>query len=87
MEPSFLELNTKLNLSKEIIVDGKTHQSLTLKRLIKRPLLKRIVFMTDEMDRVILYEGETDYETHKEDSEQTLISALKSHVETHFSKE
>jgi hypothetical protein len=32
--------------------------------------------MTEELDRVIVYEGEVAYEAHKADSEATLTAAL-----------
>ena len=32
--------------------------------------------MTEELDRVIVYDGEADYEAHKADSEAVLTAAL-----------
>jgi hypothetical protein len=76
MEPTIKELNKKVELTNKITVNGKEISEVTLKKLILRPIMKRIVFMTEELDRVIVYEGEVAYEAHKADSEATLTAAL-----------
>lgn len=82
MEPTIIELNKKVELTNSITVNGKEITEVTLKKIILRPIMKRIVFMTEELDRVIVYEGETDYEAHKADSEETLIEALLAKIDT-----
>jgi hypothetical protein len=76
MEPTIIELNKKVELTNAISVNGKAITEVTLKKMILRPIMKRIVFMTEELDRVIVYEGEVAYEAHKADSEATLTAAL-----------
>jgi predicted amino acid racemase len=76
MEPTITELNKKVTLTNAITVNGKELTEITLKKMILRPVMKRIVFVTEELDRVIVYEGEVAYEAHKADSEATLTAAL-----------
>lgn len=76
MEPTITDLNKKITLTKAITVNGQAITEITLKKMILRPIMKRIVFMTEELDRVIVYDGEVDYEAHKADSEATLTAAL-----------
>lgn len=82
MEPTITELNKKVELINTITVNGKEITEVTLKKMILRPIMKRIVFMTTELDRVIVYEGEAEYEAHKDDSEETLIEALLAKIDT-----
>lgn len=76
MEPIITELNKKVTLTKAITVNGKQLTEVTLKKMILRPILKRILFMTEELERVLVYEGESEYEAHKNDSEAVLTAAL-----------
>ena len=82
MEPTITELNKKVELTNSITVNGKEITEVTLKKMILRPIMKRIVFMTEELDRVIVYEGDVEYEAHKADSEETLIEALLAKIDT-----
>lgn len=76
MEPTITELNKKVELTNIITVNGTEITEVTLKKMILRPIMKRIVFLTEEFDRVIVYDGEAEFEAHKDDSEETLIEAL-----------
>jgi hypothetical protein len=76
MEPTIKDLNVVKTLTNAITVGGKTITEVNVKKMILRPILKRIVFMTEELDRVIVYEGEADFEAHKADSDETLMTAL-----------
>ena len=69
-------------LTKPKTVNGVELTEVTLKKLILRPIMKRIVFMTEELDRVIVYDGEVEFEAHKADSEETLIEALLVKIDT-----
>lgn len=76
MEPTIIELNKKVELTNIITVNGTEITEVTLKKMILRPIMKRIVFLTEEFDRVIVYDGEAEFEAHKDDSEETIIEAL-----------
>lgn len=76
MEPTILELNKKLTLTAPITINGKQLTEVTLEKLIKRPVMKRIVFLITELNRVMVWGGDTDYEAHKDDSEETLTAKL-----------
>ena len=65
MEPIITELNEKITLLNTINFNGKEMTEITLKKMILRPIMKRIVFMTDEIERIIVFEGESDFESHK----------------------
>ena len=86
MEPTITELNKKVELTNSITVNGKEITEVTLKKMILRPIMKRIVFMTEELDRVIIYDGEVEFEAHKDDSEEILIEALKNKIDSEYKK-
>ena len=86
MEPTITELNKKVELTNKITVNGKEITEVTLKKMILRPIMKRIVFMTEELDRVIIYDGEVEFEAHKDDSEEILIEALKNKIDSEYKK-
>lgn len=74
--PKITELNQSIILLNPITINGSELKEITLKQIVVRPVMKRIVFMTTELDRVIVYDGEADYEAHKDDSNEFLIEAL-----------
>ena len=82
MEPTITELNVTKTLLAPISVNGKTITAVTVKKLILRPVLKRIVAITEELDRVIIYDGETLFEAHKADSETALLTAMLTVIDT-----
>ncbi len=86
MEPIITELNEKITLLNTINFNGKEMTEITLKKMILRPIMKRIVFMTDEIERIIVFEGESDFESHKEDSKEVLIEALKNKIDSDYKK-
>jgi hypothetical protein len=76
MEPTIIELNKTVALTKEITVEGKKLTEVNLEKIIIRPVIKRIVFITKELNRIIVYDGEVDFEAHKDDSEEVLTAKL-----------
>jgi hypothetical protein len=84
MEPTITPLDITKTLLHPIIVNGNTISSIHLTKLILRPVLKRIVFAIDQLDRVIVYEGEVAYDAHKNDSQNTLIDALLTKIDTTY---
>lgn len=86
MEPIITDLNEAIILKKAITFNGKQLTEITLKKMILRPIMKRIVFMTDEIERIIVFEGESDFELHKEDSKELLIEALKNKIDSDYKK-
>lgn len=84
MEPTIKDLNVVKTLKNAITVGGKTITEVNVKKMILRPVLKRIVFMVEELDRVIVYEGETDFEAHKADSDETLMTALLAKIDSDY---
>lgn len=84
MEPTTTELNKKVVLTTPITFNGKQITEITLEKVILRPIMKRIVFVTKELNRVIVYEGETEFEAHKNDSEADLTTALLAKIATEY---
>jgi hypothetical protein len=84
MEPIITPLDITKTLLHPIIVNGETLTEVHLTKLILRPVLKRIVFTTNQLDRTIVYEGETEYNAHKDDSQNTLIDALLVKIDTTY---
>lgn len=76
MEPTITDLNKKVALTSPITVNGVEMSEITLEKMIIRPVMKRIVFLTKELGRVIVFDGETEFEAHKNDSEADLTTAL-----------
>lgn len=84
MEPTITDLNKKVTLTKTITVNGVELTEITLEKMILRPVMKRIVFLTKELGRVIIYDGETEFEAHKNDSEADLTTALLAKVDSTY---
>jgi len=84
MEPIITPLDITKTLLHPIVVNGEIISSIHLTKLILRPVLKRIVFTTDQLDRTIVYEGEVAYEAHKDDSQNDLIDALLAKIDTTY---
>lgn len=82
--PIIINLNVKKTLTNSKTVNGKEITEINIKQLIKRPILKKIVFIMTEIDRVIVYEGDVDYEAHKNDSNDSLITALLAKIDLTF---
>jgi len=76
MEPTITDLNKKVTLTSPITYNGVEITEITLEKVILRPIMKRIVFVTKELNRVVVYDGETEFEAHKNDSEADLTTAL-----------
>ncbi len=85
MEPIVKELEIKKILKNSIFVNGKEIAEINIKRLAIRPVLKKIIFVTKELDRIVIYEGEIDFNTHKEDLEELLINKLIEVINTKYS--
>jgi hypothetical protein len=86
MEPTIKDLNVKKTLLNTATANGKDVTEVNINKLILRPIMKRIVFMTEEFDRVIVYEGDTDFEAHKGDSDETLTTALLAKIDAEHKK-
>ncbi len=84
MEPTIKELNVTKTLLNPITVNGKEVTEVTINKLILRPVIKRIVFLTEEFNRTIVFDGEVEFEAHKGDSDDTLISAFLTKIDTDF---
>lgn len=84
MGPIITNINTEKILLNPIIVNGSTISEIFIKELILRPMLKRIVFTSTELDRTIVYEGDNEYEAHKDDSQNQLIDALLIKIDTTY---
>lgn len=85
MEPIILNLNKKLTLTGPITVNGKELTEVTVEKLIKRPVMKRIIFIVTELTKVIVYDGETEFEAHKDDSEADLTAKLLQKIAADYS--
>ena len=75
MEPIFKDINETHPLLGSVIHNEQTFTAVTINKLIFRPVLERIVFTTNEFDRVIVYEG-ADYSAHSGDTQSQLIEKL-----------
>ena len=75
MEPIFKEINETHPLLGTVNHNGQSYTAVTINKLIFRPVLKRVVFVTQEFDRVVVYEGE-EYNSHTGDTNSTLITVL-----------
>jgi len=84
MEPTIITLDIEKTLLNPIVVDGQTISEIYLKILLLRPAIKRIVFITNELDRVIVYDGKVAYNAHKDDSQNTLIDALLAYIDANY---
>lgn len=76
MEPTITELDVKKTLLNAITLNEKQITEVNIKKLILRPIMKRIVFITDEFDRVVIYDGAELFEAHKNDSQDDLLAVL-----------
>lgn len=84
MGPIVTEINENKTLTNPIIFNGVTISQIFVKELILRPMLKRIVFTSTELERTIIYDGDVEYETHKDDSQSVLISKLLEVIDTTY---
>lgn len=84
MGPIITPLDITKTLLHPITVNGQTITEVHLTELVLRPVLKRIVFLTDQLDRVVVYEGETEYDAHKDNTQNQLIDALLIKIDTTY---
>ena len=77
-------LNVAKTLLNPITVNGQTITEIQVSDLIIRPVLKRIVFTVSEINKVIVYEGDTDFEAHKDDSQEALLTALLAKIDNDY---
>lgn len=82
MEPLITELDVKKTLLNPITFQGVVLSEISIKRLIVRPVMKRIVVITTEMDRVIVYDGEELFEAHKGDSQEAILDAMLAKIDS-----
>lgn len=86
MGPTITDLNENLALLNTATFNGQDYTGVTLTKLILRPVMERIVFLTNEFDRVIVYEGATEYGAHSADTTSVLTTALLSKIDTLYKK-
>ena len=77
-------LNVAKTLLNPITVNGQTITEVQVNELVIRPVLKRIVFNVSEINRVVVYEGDTDFEAHKNDSQEALLAALLTKIDNDY---
>lgn len=77
-------LNVAKTLLNPITVNGQTITEIQVSDLIIRPVLKRIVFTVSEINKVIVYEGDTEFEAHKDDSQEALLTALLAKIDNDY---
>ena len=75
-QPIITEINSSSTLLNPVTINGDFFSSVTINKLIVRPLLQRIVFDTQEFNRVILYDGTDEFQAHSGDTTQILTTAL-----------
>ena len=69
--PIFKDVNQTISInSKEININ----------QIIFRPVLKRIVVISDNTNRTIVYEGEELYNQHKDDTNEQIIEVFKTKI-------
>jgi hypothetical protein len=78
------ELNSKVNLLSAKIVNEIEISEVTIKAITIRPFLRKINLLTEEFGPITVYDGEIDFETHKDDSNQDLITALLAKINSDF---
>lgn len=86
MGPTITELNQSATLLNTATFNGTDHTGVTINKLIVRPIMQRVVFITDEFDRVIVYDGATEFQAHSGDTTQVLTTALLSKIDTLYKK-
>lgn len=79
------ELKVKRTLLGPALIKRKEVTEINITELIFRPALKKIVFIIEEANRIVIYEGEADFNAHKDDSEELLINKLLQVINTKFS--
>lgn len=84
MEPITKTIDLKITLLSPIIINNQEITEIQVNLLILRPILKRIVFLTEELNRVIIYEGDKLFEAHKDDSQEILITKLLEVIEATY---
>jgi hypothetical protein len=82
--PIITELNSKINLLSTKTVDGIQISEVTIKAIVIRPFIKKINFLTEEFGAITIYDGEVDFEAHKDDSQQDLTTAFLNKINTDF---
>lgn len=82
MGPIIIEINSTKALLNAAKLFEKEYTEVNIKELILRPLMKKIIFVTEEFNRIIVYEGDADFEAHKNDSDNVLIDALLAKIDT-----
>ena len=86
MEPLVKEINTVKSLIRQITINGKEISQINIQKLIFRPQVQRIVLVNAELGRVIVYQGEEEFEAHKNDSNDSLISDVLKKIDNDYTK-
>ena len=84
MGPIITEIKEKKTLTSPKTVNGVELTEVTINHLVIRPVYKKIIFLTEEFNRVVVYEGDTDFGNHENDSIQDLTAALLAKINSDF---
>lgn len=84
MNPTFIEINAISTLLNPKTINAVLVSEVNVEMLILRPYLKKIVFITTELDRIVVYEGDVDFGAHKDDTQGVLIAALLAKIDADY---
>lgn len=87
--PEIIDVNQDFNLIKPVIIPFFLNQPPTstvrVFKLIKRPVMNRIILVTQEFNRQIIYDGQTDFEAHKNDTLEQFVAVLLTKIDKEYS--
>lgn len=86
MGPIITNINESATLLNTSTFNGIDYTGVTINELIIRPIMERVVFITNEFNIVIIYEGATQFQAHSGDTIQVLTTALLSTIDTLYKK-
>ena len=75
MAAEFIEVATAYPLGQTLTIDTVDVTEITITKIIKRPVIKRIVSLIEGFDRIIVWEGDIDYPAHITDDNATIAAA------------
>lgn len=87
-EPILIDVNKTFNLLNPVHIPFFPNQppasTVTIFKLIKRPVMHRIVLITQEFNRFIVYDGESDYNLHVNDTLEQYVQVLLNKVDQEY---
>lgn len=87
MGPEIKEINVKKILLHSKTINNIEITEVNIDILILRPVMKKIIFITKEFDKVIVYDDTVtpgSFEAHEHDSDDALIDALLVKIDSTF---